>query len=118
MVIQFLLVGIGGFAGAISRFTISKLLNKEQTLPIGTITVNLLGSFLLGIIVGSKSNDIIALLFGTGFLGAFTTFSTLKLESVQLYLNKLKWNFLFYILITYAGGISLACLGYFIGTLI
>lgn len=109
---------MGGFAGAISRFAISKLLNKGKSLPLGTATVNLLGSFLLGIIVGRQSNEMIALLFGTGFLGAFTTFSTLKLESVQLYENKKKKDFLFYLFITYTGGISLACFGYFIGTIV
>lgn len=115
MLIQLTLVGIGGFAGAISRFAISKALNKE-TLPFGTMVVNLIGAFLLGIITGAKADERIVLLFGTGFLGAFTTFSTLKLELNQLYI-KHKKNFVLYILITYGCGIALAFLGYFIGSM-
>lgn len=59
----------------------------------------------------------IILFFGTGFMGAFTTFSTLKLEMIQLYLKKYKKEFLFYTGITYGGGLILAYLGYVIGGL-
>lgn len=114
MWVNFLFVGIGGFIGAISRFAMSKAFNKKASLPIGTLIVNLLGSFLLGMIAGAKANEMIALLFGTGFLGAFTTFSTMKLELTQLYLKNKK-NFLLYIIITYIGGITLAFFGYLIG---
>ncbi|QBK26933.1 fluoride efflux transporter FluC [Ureibacillus thermophilus] len=114
MWINFLFVGIGGFAGAVSRFAMSKAFNKKVSFPFGTLTVNLLGSFLLGMIVGAKVNEMIALLFGTGFLGAFTTFSTMKLELTQLYLKNKK-NFLLYIIITYIGGITLTFFGYLIG---
>ncbi|TLS37087.1 fluoride efflux transporter FluC [Pseudalkalibacillus caeni] len=116
MFIHLVLVGIGGFAGAISRFALSKSLNKASySLPIGTLIVNLLGSFLLGIITGAKSDEMIALLFGTGFMGAFTTFSTLKLEMIQIHLKKYRRDFILYTTVTYAGGISLAFLGYEIG---
>lgn len=112
-----LLVGIGGFFGAIARYKISKQLNSKASIsiPIGTLTVNLLGAFLLGIITGSKADIILILLFGTGFLGAFTTFSTLKLEMTQLRLNRQKNNFFIYILLTYGVGIIFAFLGYLTG---
>nr|WP_029328942.1 fluoride efflux transporter CrcB [Lentibacillus jeotgali] len=108
------LVGIGGFAGAIARFSISNALNKsEYSIPIGTLTVNLLGALLLGVITGLKSEEI-ALLFGTGFMGAFTTFSTFKFEAIKLH-QKQKKSFAFYIIIPYGSGIVLAFLGYVIG---
>jgi fluoride exporter len=112
-----LIVGIGGFFGAIARFSISQILNKKQStrIPIGTLTVNLTGAFLLGIITGVKADTLITLLLGTGFLGAFTTFSTLKLEMIQLYLKEYKKEFLFYTVTTYGGGLILAYLGYYIG---
>lgn len=113
---HFVYVGIGGFLGAISRFAIAKVLNKQESLPFGTMTVNLLGAFLLGIITGAKANGTLLLLLGTGFLGAFTTFSTLKLELIQFYLKNKK-HFLLYIIITYGGGIGLAVLGYLIGSI-
>ena len=76
MLIHLLLVGIGGFFGAIARFSFSQMLNNKSPfrIPIGTLTVNLVGAFLLGIITGIAANTMIALFFGTGFMGAFTTF--------------------------------------------
>ncbi len=108
------MVGIGGFFGAIARFSISKQLN-HSVFPTGTLIVNLLGAFLLGIITGAKVDILLSLLFGTGFMGAFTTFSTLKLEMTQLYIDKRKKIFLIYIIMTYGFGILLAYFGYLIG---
>ncbi len=116
--IEILMVGIGGFFGAIARYFISKKLNNNTFLPIGTLTINLLGAFLLGIIMGVKADTMNALLLGTGFMGAFTTFSTLNLEMVQLYVNKNKKELIVYAVITYGGGIILAYLGYLIGSVL
>ncbi|MBT2673741.1 fluoride efflux transporter CrcB [Streptomyces sp. ISL-14] len=115
--LHIIMVGIGGFFGAIARYTISKHLNNKSTflIPIGTLTVNLLGAFLLGIITGTKADTMIVLLLGTGFIGAFTTFSTLKLEMTQLFKNNHKKKFLLYTIMTYGFGIILAYLGYLIG---
>lgn len=116
-ILHILMVGIGGFFGAISRYSISKQLNDQSplTIPIGTLTINLLGAFFLGIITGAKTDTLIVLLFGTGFIGAFTTFSTLKLELIYLYINNQKKKFILYLLMTYGFGIILAYLGYLIG---
>ncbi|WP_113919443.1 fluoride efflux transporter CrcB [Alkalibaculum bacchi] len=118
--IHIFLVGIGGFLGAIARYSVTKHLNSKSPLiiPIGTLTVNLLGAFLLGIITGASVNRVIVLLFGTGFMGAFTTFSTLKLEMIQLYRNKQKKEFTLYTIITYGFGIILAYFGYLIGSIL
>lgn len=111
------LVGIGGFFGAIARYSISKQLNNnpKRWLPLGTLTVNLLGALLLGIITGAKADISISLLFGTGFMGAFTTFSTLKLEMTQMLVKNQTVNFFLYTIITYGCGIILAYIGYLIG---
>jgi len=112
------LVGIGGFLGTIARYSISKHLDSDSrlTIPMGTLTVNLLGSFLLGIIIGANADTMIVVLFGTGFMGAFTTFSTLKLEMINLYSNNHKRGFFLYVIMTYGVGIPLAYLGYVIGS--
>ncbi len=114
-----LLVGFGGFLGSIARYTVSKHLNTKSSwlMPIGTLTVNLLGSLLLGFITGIKADIIIVLLFGTGFLGAFTTFSTLKLEMTQMHVDNHKKIFILYTLTTYVFGISLAYIGYLVGNM-
>jgi CrcB protein len=111
------MVGIGGFFGAITRFSISQLLNNKTSfrIPMGTLFVNLSGSFLLGILIGVKADTMLVLLLGTGFIGAFTTFSTLKLEMIKLQLNNNKKEFLFYTVTTYVGGLILAYLGFIIG---
>lgn len=118
-ILHIFLVGIGGFFGAIARYSISNNLNKPTfSIPIGTLTVNLCGSFLLGIVIGLKADPMIVLLFGTGFLGAFTTFSTLKLELVKLYTGNQRKIFLVYTIMTYGIGISLGFLGYVIGDIL
>jgi fluoride exporter len=115
--LQIFMVGIGGFFGAIARFSISKQLNSniKNMLPMGTLTVNLLGAFLLGILLGAKADLMVVLLLGTGFLGAFTTFSTIKLEMVQMFLKKNYKGLVLYLFITYGMGLMLAYLGYWLG---
>ncbi len=84
---QMLLVFIGGGTGSVARYLISKYLNDSyHTIPYGTFLVNILGSFLIGIILGLvlKTNVIsqsTVLVLATGFCGGFTTFSTFAYES-------------------------------------
>lgn len=73
-------VAIGGFFGAICRFLLSAFLKR----PFGTLFVNGLGAFLLGLLLASTTVEEIILLGGTGFLGAFTTFSTFAVEAIEL----------------------------------
>ena len=91
---QILLVGIGGFIGSIARFLVSKL-NLYWNLfsiPFGTLTVNVLGSFIIGFIVGvSAKSEIITpgirLFLMVGICGGFTTFSSFTLENLTLMQN-------------------------------
>lgn len=109
----FLFVGAGAFFGAISRFIISRAINSRDVtkIPFGTLAVNLLGSFLLGTLLASNASNEFLLFAGTGFLGAFTTFSTMKLELVQLRVHQQRIKLYFYLLISYATGILLAFVG-------
>ena len=84
-------IAIGGATGACLRYFISdsmiKLLGKG--FPFGTLTVNIIGSLLMGILYGLIEKEIIAIspaksLIGIGFLGALTTFSTFSLDTLLL----------------------------------
>ncbi|WP_378177200.1 fluoride efflux transporter CrcB [Aquimarina sp. SS2-1] len=84
---QLILVFIGGGIGSVARFLISKYINSDTSgIPYGTFTVNVLGSFLIGIILGlSLKNNFLSqnsvLLLATGFCGGLTTFSTFAYEN-------------------------------------
>jgi CrcB protein len=84
---QFLLVFIGGGFGSALRFLIGKYMNSTETgIPWGTFTANILGSLIIGIILGlAAKNDALSsnqtLLLATGFCGGFTTFSTFAYEN-------------------------------------
>ncbi|KON86405.1 chromosome condensation protein CrcB [Sporosarcina globispora] len=115
-----LLVGIGGLFGAVCRLWVSQIINKRlvSKFPVATLVINLIGSLLLGIMVGSGIDGSLFMLLGTGFMGAFTTFSAFKLEAIQLHIDKRKKEFLFYNVFSYGGGILLAFLGIELGILL
>ena len=84
---QLLLVFIGGGFGSVLRFIIAKYLNSsENGIPYGTFAANIIGSLLIGIILGlaAKNNTLTenqTLLLATGFCGGFTTFSSFTYEN-------------------------------------
>lgn len=115
--ISLMLVGIGGFFGAMARYAISHRWNIDDSskMPAGTLFVNLSGSFLIGLLTGMGASGMVMFLFGVGFLGAFTTFSTLNYEVLQLYLKNHKKELLIYMCLTYGGGLLFVYLGFLAG---
>lgn len=85
--IRIMAVGIGGGVGALLRYFIQFVLGPSA-FPLGTLIINIIGSFLLGIITGYFMNQnrgkILHLALGTGFCGGFTTMSTFSSEAVKL----------------------------------
>lgn len=81
-----LLVGLLGGVGAIARFALDGTVEARlrSGFPYGTLVVNLVGSFVLGLLVGLALTGNDYRLLGTGLIGAFTTFSTWTLESHRL----------------------------------
>ncbi len=77
-----LLVALGGALGAPLRFAVNHVLRERfaTTPPVGTLAVNVAGSFVLGLLVGAGVTGSPLALVGVGFCGALTTFSTLALE--------------------------------------
>lgn len=84
------LIGITGSAGAVARFVVDGAVRSRtrRVLPLGTIAINVTGSFLLGIFTGlvifAGQSELWRTAAGTGFCGGYTTFSTASFESVQL----------------------------------
>lgn len=89
--IDILWIGFGGFLGTVARYGAAIAFETKAAVgfPFATFLVNIIGSLLLGIIVGAANdsffiNPKLKLFLTIGFCGAFTTFSTLMLESYNL----------------------------------
>ncbi len=91
MITSFLFVGLGGFIGSIIRYAVAQWSKSFSNLyiPIATLTVNSIGSLLLGVFIHtSLINPNIYSFFGIGLCGSLTTFSTFIWETLDLLLNK------------------------------
>ncbi|MDN3608660.1 fluoride efflux transporter CrcB [Vibrio ostreicida] len=84
-------IALGGAFGACSRYLISELCAAllGRGFPYGTLTVNVMGSFIMGLLIAAFENELIATepwrqVLGLGFLGALTTFSTFSMDNVLL----------------------------------
>lgn len=88
---EIIVVGTGGFMGAVARYLLSSLIgrNLDSSFPWGTFTVNIVGCFLIGCLMYLIENrlivsDQVRLFLGIGILGAFTTFATFSQEIIGL----------------------------------
>ena len=83
-------IGIGSFIGGVARYLLSQLIQPKAfpSFPYGTLAVNIIGCFLIGIIYGLAQRSGISnewrLFLMTGILGGFTTFSAFSLETITL----------------------------------
>jgi CrcB protein len=90
--LQALLVGLGGFVGAVCRYALAGAVHRglpQTTFPVGTLVVNVLGCLLIGYLAGlADSRQLFApefrLFVFIGLLGGFTTFSTFGFETFAL----------------------------------
>lgn len=87
---DWLLVAAFGALGAMTRYVVDRTVMRRLTtdFPVGTLLINLSGAFVLGILIGLATRNLVSttavVAIGDGFIGAYTTFSTLTFESLSL----------------------------------
>jgi len=114
-----LLVAVAGALGAMARWSLDRLvmglLLPRASFPWGTLLINASGSFALGLVVGLGARQILTgalvAVLGGGFIGAYTTFSTLTFESIALLERDSKLAAAANLLGTVVAGTLLAALG-------
>lgn len=120
-----LLIGLGGFAGSISRYLLSRWMvaHLQHAFPVGTFVVNILGCLLMGLILGLAERSQVAgiewrMFLTVGFCGGFTTFSAFAAESFYL-LRTGEWLYLgAYILLSVVFGLLAVYGGFLLSYLI
>jgi len=103
---------IGGI-GSVTRFLVDRAVARRaaRPFPFGTLTVNITGAALLGFLGELALSRDAALLAGTAFVGAYTTFSTWMLETQRLGEERRKWAAIANIVVSVVLGVAAALLG-------
>ncbi len=119
-----LYIGLAGAAGSMSRYALgmwlSGLFADRTVLPIGTLTVNILGSLLMGLLVAlfasrGELDSRTRIVLTVGFMGGFTTYSSFALETVGLWEGKSATIAGAYVFLTLLGGGAACAAGLMIG---
>jgi len=119
MLKQLLLIGTGGFIGSVARFLVSRLNTRVEwfSIPIGTLTVNVVGSLLIGFLIGiSEKSPVLTvewrMFLMVGLCGGFTTFSSFSGENLVLLKNGQILPLLLYTGLSIFLGFTAVYLGY------
>jgi len=117
---QLILVFIGGGFGSMARYILAKYFNSEASgIPYGTFLANVIGSLLIGVILGfAAKNEALntnqTLLLATGFCGGFTTFSTFAYENHAFLKSGDLMNFFIYAIGSFTLGLAAVFLGLYL----
>jgi CrcB protein len=119
MIIRLLLIGIGGFVGTLGRYWFSGVIAKRygETFPLGTLAVNLVGCFAVGLLFYLMQerylvNQTVRSVVLIGLLGGFTTFSSFGLQTFTLLQDKEVALALVNLAVSNVVGVFLVWLGY------
>lgn len=118
-----IVLGVAGGVGSVARFLVDGAVTRRwpRITPVGTLVINVTGSFLLGALTGSISHvtipharDLIWVL-GTGLCGGYTTFSTASVDTARLWLDGGHRRAARYLTVSVVGSIAAAALGMWLG---
>lgn len=120
---EIIIIGIGGFAGAIARYVLGGAIHEwsgKSVFPWGTIIVNVLGCFCFGLIASFMTerqiiNPVLNSMVFIGFLGAFTTFSTFSNDTIRLLDTKVHWLAWANMIVSVLAGFGALLLGKMVG---
>ncbi|MFO7656772.1 MAG: fluoride efflux transporter CrcB [Bacteroidales bacterium] len=110
-------IGTGSFIGGVLRYLIAEFVQTRHltSFPIGTLTVNLIGCFIIGIVFGLADKGNLTqewrLFLATGLLGGFTTFSAFSIETIGMLRDGQFWSAAAYIFLSVILGLFVAFLG-------
>jgi CrcB protein len=112
-----LLVGVGALVGAPLRYLTDRFVQSRHhsVAPLGTLSVNVVASFVLGVLVGAAVSTDTAALLGTGFCGTLSTYSTFSYETMRLDRAGHRPWAVGYVLLSLVAGLGAAALGWWIG---
>lgn len=111
-------IGTGSFIGGVLRYLLSQLVQTKflSTFPFGTLTVNIIGCFLIGLVFGLTDRGSLTqewrLFLATGLLGGFTTFSAFSIESLGLFRDGQFFYAIAYISSSLVAGIIATYIGF------
>lgn len=118
------LIGLAGAMGALVRYVLGRFVAERtgSPFPLGTLLINVSGAFLIGMAFVTASRHLMSssvqAVLATGFLGGYTTFSTMSWEGVQLIRGGSPWTSVLYLGGTIALGLLAVVLGFAVGSVI
>lgn len=116
---KLLLIALGAAIGAPARYLITRAVQQrhDSVFPWGTLTVNVIGSFVLGLLTAASSHvdPLVAAWLGVGFCGALTTYSTFAYETLQVAENGARFLAVANAVASVIAGLGAASIGWALG---
>ena len=112
----YLWIAVAGGAGSLCRYLLWHAVTQPKSgFPAGTLAVNILGCFFIGLAAKTVSDEMLRLTLITGFLGGFTTFSAFSLETLHFFRNGMVATAVWYVTASNIGGLAAAWAGWRMG---